>query len=57
MGHRTSDPEVGAKAKGTSGIGGDFYVSYRGHARVQPEPNTVPRGKKALPPQQILAKL
>ena len=48
---------VGAKAKRTSGIGGDFNVSYSGHAGVQPKPNTVPRGKKALPPQQILAKL
>ena len=47
----------GTKANHTSHIQGDLQVCGSRHARIQPEPNSMPRGKKLLPPLKIKTKL
>ena len=46
----------GTKANHTSHIQGDLQVCGSRHARIQPEPNSMPRGKKLLPPLKIKTK-
>ena len=47
----------GTKANHTSHIQGDLQVCGSRHARIQPEPNSMPRGQKLLPPLKIKTKL